>query len=128
MTKKRGAPFGNKNAAGGFKRGFVGSILGGAPGAFSAGAITSIKKGNQTAANETAKGAAVAGGLIAATISGALGKSFYDLSTSDGASASTKEDMKNSLIGIGVGATALSAGSNYAAARLGYKLAKGKKK
>lgn len=128
MTKKRGAPFGNKNAAGGFKRGFVGSILGGAPGAFSAGAITSIKKGNQTAANETAKGAAVAGGLITAAVSGALGKSFYDLSTSDGASDSIKEDMKNSLIGIGAGVTALSAGSNYAAAQLGYKRAKGKKK
>jgi len=123
MAGKRGAPFGNKNAAGGFKRGFVGSILRGASGAYSAGAMTSIKKGNQTAANETAKGAAVAGGLITAAVSGAVGKFSYD-----GADASIKEDMKNSLIGVGVGVTALSAGTNYAAAQLGYKRAKGKKK
>lgn len=68
MAGKRGAPFGNKNATGGFRRGAIGGILG-APGSFAAGVLNEAKN-NSKNTKKVILGAAVSGAALGAAVKG----------------------------------------------------------
>ena len=68
MAGKRGAPFGNKNATGGFRRGAIGGILG-APGSFAAGALNEAKN-NSKNTKRVILGAVASGAALGAAMKG----------------------------------------------------------
>lgn len=79
MAGKRGAPFGNKNAAGdrgGFRTGFASSVVGSLPGAFAGGLMLAKEDKTQKASSRAAKGAGLVTGIVGAAVGASLAKDY----------------------------------------------------